>query len=506
MSKPLRIRLGSSAVGQNLAEHLARAGYLVHADCGGRGTCGKCRVRLAGGYLYDNPECTRFAKPDADGCVLSCRTWCCSGAIIELPEQTGEGLTAFAGSAQSAHTAQGGFGIALDVGTTTVAAALVDLASGKVLATTSALNPQASYGADVISRIQAIIQRPESLASMQSILLERVRDMIREISQEKPLCRMIVAGNPTMLHIFCGISPAGMGAYPFTPAFIEARTMDGTALDLPVDTVTCLPSISAFVGGDVTAGMLHTSLTDAEQPVLLLDVGTNGESVLFTGKARGGALYAASAAAGPALEGAGISSGMGGVGGAVSAVRLQNNIPICSTVGDLPARGICGSGLVDLVACLYSAGLMDETGALEHGDCFAYATTADGTPLTVTQADIRSLQLCKSAIRASLEALCARAGIETDELACVYLAGGLGYYMNVASAVKIGLLPEGFEGRTQSVGNSSLGGCVRALIDKGAIDRMQNEAKRCKTLELSTDPVWNEAFMEHMMFPCEDEI
>jgi uncharacterized 2Fe-2S/4Fe-4S cluster protein (DUF4445 family) len=144
---------------------------------------------------------------------------------------------------------------------------------------------------------------------------------------------------------------------------------------------------------------------------------------------------------------------------------------------------------------------MDETGALEYGDEFAYATTSDGSPLTLTQADIRALQLCKSAIRASIETLCLRAGIAPDELDRVYLAGGLGYYVNVSSAVRIGLLPAGFQTRTESVGNAALGGCVRALLNPDAIDRMQAEATRTHTLELGTDPVWNEAFMEHMMFP-----
>ncbi len=507
MSKPLRIRLGSSAVGQNLAEYLAHAGYLLHADCGGRGTCGKCRVKLVAGCLYQNADCTRIASPDENGYVLACRTWCCSGAVIELPEQKGEGLTAFSPNKQPVRTdGHADLGIALDVGTTTLAAALVDLASGTVLCTTSALNPQASYGADVISRIQAVMQHPESLAAMQSILLGRVRDMIDQLSGGKQPSLLTMAGNPTMMHIFCGVSPASMGAYPFTPAFVTARTMDGAELDLPVQTVTCLPSISAFVGGDITAGMLHTSLTDAEQPALLLDVGTNGESVLFTGRARDGKLFAASAAAGPALEGAGISTGMGGVNGAVSAVKLQHGIPICSTVGNVSARGICGSGLVDLVACLYTAGLMDETGALEHGDCFTYATTADGSSLTITQADIRALQLCKSAIRASIEALCARAKIAPEQIERVYLAGGLGYYMNVDSAITIGLLPKAFRDRTQSIGNASLGGCVRVLSDPTRIDALQEEAARCTTLELSTDAVWNQSFMENMMFPEKNEI
>lgn len=510
MSKPVSIRLGSSAEGQNLAEYLARAGHLLHADCGGRGTCGKCRVKLLEGNLYDSPACTRMIAPDANGFVLACRAWVCGGATVLLPEQQGDGLVAFKAQTQTQATPAPNqakkLGIALDVGTTTLAAALVDLADGKVLRTASALNVQVSFGADVISRIGTIANRPETLEQMQRALLSSVLDMINELAPGAQISRMIAAGNPTMLHVFCGISPVGMGKYPFTPVFLDARTMTGAALGLPVDTVTCLPGISAFVGGDITAGMLHVDLCASAQPALLIDIGTNGESVLFTGTEHGSRLYAASAAAGPAMEGAGISTGMGGVGGAVCAVRMQSGIPICSTVGDLPAKGICGSGLVDLVFALYQNGYLDETGAFERGDAFIYATAKDGTPLSLTQADVRALQLCKSAIRASIDALCAHAHLVPEDLAHVYLAGGLGYYMNVESAIGIGLLPSAFHMRTQSVGNASLGGCVRALTNPACIHTLQADAARTQTLELSTDAVWNQSFMEHMTFPEKDEI
>lgn len=511
MSNEIRIRLDSASVGQNLSEYLMRAGHPLHADCGGRGTCGKCRVKLVSGYLYANAACTQLAVPDQDGCVLACRTWCSEGTIIALEAFQGDGLTDFADREHATDTKEADAtlgaalgaapGIALDIGTTTLAAALVDTADGRVLATASALNPQASFGADVISRIEAIMRRPEALAQMQELLLDSVRSMLSQLLQGKHVKHMAVAGNPTMLHIFAGISPVGMGQYPFTPAFTESKTFAGEQFNLPVQSVTLLPSISAFVGGDITAGMLQGRLTEAEQPTLLIDVGTNGELVLFTGKRHGNRLYAASAAAGPAMEGAGISTGMGGIAGAVSAVRMQAGRPVCSTVSDAPAGGICGSGLVDLVALLYENDLIDDTGAFEHGDAFIYATTQSGRPLALTQADLRALQLSKSAIRAAIEALCAHADLTPDRLDRVYIAGGLGHYMNVESAVSIGLLPHAFKGRTQSLGNAALGGCVRILTDPGLIDPLQHDAARTQTLELSTDEVWNEAFMEHMMFP-----
>lgn len=508
MSKEIRIRPGSASAGQNLSEYLAQNGHPLHADCGGRGTCGKCRVRLVAGDFYANAACTQLAVPDKDGYVLSCRTWCCSDAIIALEDFTGDGLTDFGKQADttSTDTPEEFLGIALDVGTTTLAAALVDTRNGNVPATASALNPQASFGADVISRIEAVMRRPETLAQMQGLLLDSIREMLAQLLGGKTAAHMTVAGNPTMLHIFAGISPVGMGAYPFTPAFTESKTFCGKQFRLPVQSVTLLPSISAFVGGDLTAGMLHVDLADSEQPALLIDVGTNGEIILFTGKARGSALYATSAAAGPAMEGAGISTGMGGVSGAVCAFRMQSGRPLCSTVGDAPARGICGSGLIDLVAALYQADIIDETGAFKDGDQFVYATTQSGTPLALTQADIRAFQLSKSAIRAGIDALCAHAGVLPDEIAYVYFAGGLGYYMNVESAVATGLLPEAFKTRTQSVGNASLGGCASILTHPEQLDALGRNAARTKTLELSTDAVWNQSFMENMMFPERDEI
>ena len=446
--------------------------------------------------------------PDEDGYVLACRTWCCSDAIIALEDFAGDGLTDFGKQADttSTDTPEEFLGIALDVGTTTLAAALVDTRNGNVSATASALNPQASFGADVISRIEAVMRRPETLGQMQGLLLDSIREMLAQLLGGKTAAHMTVAGNPTMLHIFAGISPVGMGAYPFTPAFTESKTFCGEQFRLPVQSVTLLPSISAFVGGDLTAGMLHVDLADSEQPALLIDVGTNGEIILFTGKARGSALYATSAAAGPAMEGAGISTGMGGIAGAVCAFRMQSGRPLCSTVGDAPARGICGSGLIDLVAALYQADIIDETGAFEDGYQFVYATTQSGAPLALTQADIRAFQLSKSAMRAGIDALCAHAGVLPDEIAHVYLAGGLGYYMNVENAVATGLLPEAFKTRTQSVGNASLGGCASILTHPKQLDVLGRDAARTKTLELSTDAVWSQSFMENMMFPERDEI
>lgn len=494
----MQVTVSASAKGKRLSAYLAEAGYPIAADCGGRGVCGKCRVTVLSGSFYADSEGMTRTVPDGDDKVLSCRAWCTGEeAVILLPVSEGQGLTAeasenFSVPAQSC-------GVALDIGTTTLAAALVSLDDGAILRTTSRLNPQRSFGADIMSRIGAVMEDKNSLSLMQKLLLDDVRLMLRELTDGQEIPRMTVAGNPTMLHLFCGISPAGMGAYPFTPTFTDAKTLTGTQLDLPVDTVTLLPSISAFIGGDITAGMLAQGITDHDEPVLLVDMGTNGEMVLYTGKNRGGKLYGASTAAGPALEGAGISTGVGGISGAVSAVKWNSVSMIYDTIDHVPPVGICGSGLIDLVAVLLQRGIVDETGYLEE-DPFPYA---EG--LALTRADIRAFQLAKSALRAGMEVLCDTAGIAPRELSRIYIAGGLGYYMNIHSAVAVGLLPDCPRQNMVSVGNTALTGAAMMLCDPTLIKTITCDTATCETVELNLSPEFSDKFMEYMMFPFDDE-
>jgi len=309
---------------------------------------------------------------------------------------------------------------------------------------------------------------------------------------------MTLAGNPTMLHLFCGVSPAGMGAYPFTPAFTDTQRLAGSELNLPVDHVTLLPSISAFIGGDITAGMLSLGITDHDEPVLLVDMGTNGEMILFTGKKHGAKLYGTSTAAGPALEGAGISTGVGGIKGAVCGVKFNGFSLEVETIDHAPPVGICGSGLIDLIALLLGQGILDETGYLEE-DPFPYAKD-----LTLTGGDIRAFQLAKSALRAGMEVLCETAGVSPRELSHICIAGGLGYYMNVHSAVTVGLLPDCPRQNMTAIGNSALQGAAKALCDPSLISQIARDAATCETVELNLSPSFSDKFMEYMMFPWEE--
>ena len=540
------VQIPSTAAGMVLHTYLVQAGIVLSAPCGGRGTCGKCRVQVRAGSFYSRDMAADSGekcsiKPDADGYILACQAICPpDGAEIAVPHFSGDGLTAVhmentgsmktraAGSlymepSDAMRSEIGSVdghrpdGIALDIGTTTIAAALVHGATGQIRATASCLNPQQAYGADVISRIAAA--NDGKLSAMQSCVLGAVRDLLEKLSVDAETARslpLVVSGNATMLHLFCGVSPAGMGTYPFTPAFTESRTVPGNALCLPVRSVTLLPSVSAFVGGDISAGMFCCHLGQSESPALLLDIGTNGEMVLDTGRAAGNRLLAASTAAGPALEGAKLSCGMGGVSGAVSRVGLESGRLYYETIGDAPARGICGCGLIDLCAYLPDAAVLDETGCLDE-DPYTLSgihKTADGsgaagpTSVSLTQKDLRELQLAKSAIRAGIEALLDAAGTDIEAFVNadgrVYIAGGLGYYLSPVSAARIGLLPQRMVETPRcvvAVGNSALAGAAAVCSDPTAIGRISHLARICETIELNRSACFNEGFIEHMLFP-----
>ncbi len=482
----------------SLLSWLRAEGVQIQADCGGKGSCGKCRVRIAEGVFYDAE-----GKP-ATGTVLACQTWRSpQGGRIVLTDTSGSGLTDFKGNVTILSKQAG---TALDLGTTTLAMMRVG-SDGIILDAQSALNPQRSFGADVISRIMACTRG--ELPLLQEAVLGQIRRMLRKWdATEGTLC---VVGNPTMLHIFCGISPEGIGRYPFQPAFTGLVEKKGSELGLPVERILVLPQASAFIGSDITTGVLACGMLQLEEPSVLMDIGTNGEMVLCMGRKRGGELYCASAAAGPALEGAGISCGMGGVPGAVCRVTPQ---PVMSyqTIGDQPAAGLCGCGLIDLAAALLAQGTLEPNGNLRedyellglHKDAAGRVmSVATGTGIELTQQDVRELQLAKSALRAGLEALMSYADVDAVSLERVYIAGGLGYYIDITNAVRIGLLPRELEQKTVTVGNTALSGAVSALGSQEALWKIDEIAKSCKTVELSQSEVFQRKFIEHMRFPEE---
>lgn len=558
--KEIAVHIPPACAGQKLSDALRERGYVLAQPCGGRGTCGKCRARLPDGQTVQAcrtlcppegvtvfvPAVAAAAQPaetnpvgegvpvppivsekmqtnreiidtdrDKNGktpsSLAAFRRVADNSATPPLPLSVGhaqDDAQAYAdNSVQAGHRsaeAQSACGIALDIGTTTLAAALV-APDGRYLRTCTRLNPQQTFGADVMTRITAC--REGHLQEMHRVLLAAVSDMVADLTQKGTVPpALYVAGNPTMLHIFCGLSPEGMGTHPFTPVFLDAKILSGTALHLPFERVTVLPSASAFVGSDILCGL---EITHAEQepPSLLVDIGTNGEMMLAC-KSR---LTATSVAAGPALEGAGISCGTGGVPGAVCRVFRRQGRLVFRTVADAPPIGLCGSGLVDLVAYLLDAGVMDETGYMKqdyrlvglHESADGQILSQGDTGLCLTREDVRVFQLAKSAVCAGILALLAETGLSADEVRRVYVAGGLGYFLHPYSCVRCGLLPVPFLDKMTPVGNAALAGAALCAADPATVSHLADAAARCHTLALNQSEAFSALFMAHMAFPRE---
>ncbi|MDR0856728.1 MAG: ASKHA domain-containing protein [Clostridiales bacterium] len=476
----------AALAGETVLAALTRHGVVLSAPCGGRGVCGKCRVRLISGQVSG-------AQPNANGFVRACGAIPQGDVVIELPRDSG---TSGGETAEINVTGRiaGAAGVALDLGTTTVSAALVDLATGEVAEVVSRLNAQRAFGADVMSRIAAA--QGGSLAALYAAINRQTAEILGGFIQKyglKSVETLVVAGNTTMLHLFLNVDPTPIGHAPFTPVFLGREELAGAELDLPVARVTVLPSAGAYIGADITAGLafLQPSLSE---PALLIDLGTNGELAVC----RRGEILCCSTAAGPAFEGAEISCGTGGVTGAVNRVDYDGAAVGYRTIGGARAVGICGCGLVDAVAVMLQSGAIDETGA------FAGAARrfpiADG--VSITERDVRQFQLAKSAIRAGLEVLTRRAGLALADFKRIYVAGGLGFFVRPGSAFRTGLLPEEFAGKIAACGNTSLKGAIAALTEDAFTARCEKIAIGCRVIDLTSDASFSEAFIENMTFPA----
>lgn len=425
------------------------------------------------------------------------------------------------------------YGAAFDIGTTTLVGVLLHLVTGKERAVTSSINPQIIFGDDVLSRITLTIQRGDGLDNLQSALLRTINDMLADLCRAAGLAldnvyEVTFSGNTTMEHLLCGISPAQLGQAPFAPVFGRGIALPATAMGVnihPRGMAYVFPVIGGFVGGDTVAGMLATQIADAPGPSIMVDIGTNGEIVL----AHEGRLWAASTAAGPAFEGARISCGMRATRGAIEKVTITDDVH-CGVIDGAPPVGLCGSGLIDLVAELLRRGIIAPDGrilppetlpgnvpdALRHrtqvnqeGEArFVLAANARGkesAEVALTQRDVRELQLASGAIRAGIAILLKFAGLAMGDVAQVLVAGGFGSFIRRSNAQRIGLLPPELpHQRIRYVGNTSLSGARWALLSLEARGRAEILARRAEHVELSTDPDFAMEFAMAMTFPDSD--
>ena len=520
----------------SLLQAAAQAGLLIDSPCGGGGICAKCRVRVLSGQAATGGSAHRLTADElASGWRLACVTKVSGPLTVEIPSSSriarldailvdGEPI-----SVRRDPHAAGKLGVAFDLGTTTVAGTLFDLHTGLERATHAVMNHQIPLGDDVISRITAVRHDPAALSKLQSLAVSSLNEILRTLCAEcgeTPLSihKLTVAGNTTMQQLLLGLDPSPLGEKPFTPAFTDAQTLPAARLGLlthPDATLAVFPQIGGFVGGDTVAGLLAAHFDTLTQPTLLVDIGTNGEIALL----RDGVITAASTAAGPAFEGARISQGMRAATGAIDQIWLQGGNLRCHVLGETEPRGLCGSALVDAAAVLLRLGLIDVTGLLalpdprpaaltdalaqrlvvgQNGNRYVLAYGEDGTALvSLTQQDIRELQLASGAIRAGIEALLQKAGLSVRGLDTILLAGGFGNYIRRENALRIGLLPPLHYLAIRFIGNASLNGAKRALLSQTEFARAQALRARAIHVELASEPHFTDLFMDHMFFPEE---
>lgn len=473
--------------GETILEALARAGIAVSAPCGGLGRCRKCAVRATGELA-----CEDGARLDGQT-VLACRTRLTGDARVRVSESKAEILKTGV-SAGEETDGEAGLGVSVDVGTTTLAAYLVERSTGRVLASDARLNPQRPHGADVISRLSFAIESEENAVLLQREILAAIDEMTRSMLEragragEEIRCRALV-GNTVMMHLLGGYPARPLAFAPFTPAYtaLHEKELGGVRTILG-------GCISGYVGADTLAAALACGLDERDENAMLIDIGTNGEIMLK----KDGRCFACSCAAGPAFEGAHIACGTGAVAGAIDHARVENGEIVYTTIGGGEATGICGSGLIDLTAAL-----------LERGDITPMGRMTGDVRLServyLARSDIREVQLAKAAIASGIRILAEQAGAALADIEKVYLAGGFGNFIGLDSACRIGLLPAELRAKIVPVGNAAGSGSVRLLVSEQARRRAEALRQATRCVELAATPDFNDVYTDELLFEDEDD-
>ena len=457
---------------QTLADRLFAAG--VEFPCGGESACGGCKVRVLEGEVPVTAAMRDALSEEQirDGWRLACCASAAGRVVVEVEQWS---LRVLSDEVSVPIEPCAGRGAAIDLGTTTLVVQVVDLSSGEILRVESALNPQARYGADVMTRLEYDLHRPGELGRL-------IREELGRMLGGEPLREVLVAGNTAMHHLFCGLDVRPLTHAPFVSRTLGGYRFESSDLGWP-GPAEFLPCLGGFVGSDLLCGIVATRLDEQTRPRALFDIGTNGEVVV--GSAQG--IVCASTAAGPAFEGGRIGAGMRAGTGAIDSVHVRDGGLHCHVIGGVAARGVCGSGLVDAAACGVELGLIAANGRLTNAD--KRLLLADG--IALTQSDIRELQLAKGAMAAGLRML---AGGGVDKLC---LAGAFGNYIRQASARAIGLLPADLP--VEPVGNSALRGARMLLLAPSTRQaRLRKIAALSRHVELARDPDFQYLFAEMM--------
>lgn len=549
------------ASGKSLANILLDAGVHVDNACVGRGVCGKCRVRIEdgdAGALTETEKRILSSQEISTGMRLSCLVFPQGDITVDTLNNDnnqyydidfiGEASYGTNSSKENGNLiltegympdfeydvdlskypdAERIYGVAVDIGTTTVVCSLVDMMTGEEIGQASDINSQVRYGLDVLTRITYEIDHPDDgIKIMHDAAIETVNKLIGKVCDEcgvsaEEIYEITVAANCTMMHMLLGMDATSIGRYPFTPIFTESKYIDAKSIGLRAAEgakVYCLPSVSSYIGADIAAGAYVCDLSRRKGNVLFVDIGTNGEMVLSTH----GRMISCSCAAGPALEGMNISSGMRAADGAIEDVRITEAGIELEVIGGITPVGICGSGILAAIRELSRTGIIKPSGTFVKparlpDDDFRrkYLRTDDnggryfvlneteqaGQQICITQTDIRQVQLAKGALLSGFMALMNRSGINPDELGEILIAGQFGAHLPAESITGAGILPPEFEGRIKYVGNTSRGGAYMALMSEQARHEMEELASEIEYIELGETENYQELLAECMIFP-----
>ena len=464
--------------GENLLRILQKSGIAPDAPCGGNGKCRKCRVYI------NNRE------------VLACQTVIHSDMTVRIPEKNDLQILSHGFSLDIQPDGRDKYVLSYDIGTTTIVCYLLNGYSGIELARESLLNPQTAYGADVISRIEYVMKHGGK--ELQNSAKKALASLAFSVSEKagitpSDITLACVVGNTAMHHLFLGIDPAPLTIPPYMPNVSKAMEIPAAPL-LPVHPdgkLRILPNIAGFVGADTVGCMTAIHFDELEKLTLMIDIGTNGEMILGDKNRR----IACSTAAGPAFEGAKISCGMRGAPGAIDHVTMRDGQIVFHTIDDLPPKGICGSGLLDLTAALLDTGILSESGILQD-KIYPIGTSS----ISLTQQDISEVQFAKSAIRSGIELLTKQLHVTVNDINKVYLAGAFGNYMNPASACRIGMIPPVLLDRMEAIGNAAGEGAKRCALNRREFVYTQALAARTEFLELASCPEFQDCYIDHLMF------
>lgn len=416
------------------------------------------------------------------------------------------------------------FGVAFDIGTTTIVGSLVDLETCEENlspnvsigeGTAFLANPQANWGKDVLSRITAAIDNAETLKTIQQAVINACNEIIKNLTNPQDVYFITIAGNSTMEHLFLGISPATLAKVPYKPAFKESKKIKPEEIGIDINPEGCVytfPLIGGFIGGDTVAGILSTELHKSKKPCLLIDIGTNNETVL--GSENG--LIATSTAAGPAFEGGTIKYGMIADNGAIQGIEIKNDKVIFDVIGNATPKGICGSGVIDAVAKLLNAGIIDTSGRIKNRDeiegNLANKIKEEGQgnefilykdakrEIAITQNDVREIQLAKGAIQAGIKLLLKKTDVNPNEVENVFIAGAFGSNLNKQSLVDIGVIEKEWLGRVVFIGDACLDGAKLALCSDEKRKEAEDIAKNTKHFSLSGSSHFQKEFLKGMGF------